>query len=98
MDLDKRPIGRPNKQIVLQSVDENGSTIDVLRVSGIWIVAYQNQPVGLRRTYRFDINKRYPRTGYNNPAHAYAMANKLNHLFDTDEFTVISVGDSLDDL
>jgi hypothetical protein len=91
-----KPVGRPNKEILLEHMDANGYSTEVLKVKGLWVVTYQGQPIGLRRTYRMDISKKYPRTAYNNPAFAYNMMERLNTLYNTNEFNVLEIGNSLD--
>jgi hypothetical protein len=95
-DQKKKPVGRPNKEILLSHTDALGYVTDVLRVRRIWFVTYQGRPVGVRKTYRLDHSKKYPRTGYNNPAHAYIMMERLNELFNTRDFNVLEIGTSLD--
>jgi len=39
---------------------------------------------------------KYPRTAYNNPAHAYNMMERMNALYRTTDFNVLEIGNSLD--
>jgi hypothetical protein len=87
-----RPLGRPNKKILLTNTDYQGFKTEILEVTGIWIVTYKGDPVGIRRTNAMEHCKRYPRTGYNNGAHAYAMAARMNQEFNTEDFAVLLVG------
>jgi len=91
-----KPVGRPNKEIILQHMDANGYATEILKVSGLWIVTYQGNPIGIRRTYRMEHSKKYPRTAYNNPAFAYNMMERMNTLYNTTDFNVLEIGNSLD--
>ena len=91
-----KQVGRPNKEIILQHMDDNGYSTEILKVKGLWIVTYQGQPIGIRRTYRMEYSKKYPRTAYNNPAFAYNMMERMNALYNTTDFNVLEIGNSLD--
>ena len=62
--------------------------LDILESQGYWILTYQGRPVSIRRTQPTvaGTRLRYPRTGWNNRAHAEHTAHKLNKIFNTDEF------------
>jgi hypothetical protein len=89
-------VGRPNKEILLTHTDDNGYITEVLKVKGLWVVTYQGEPIGIRRTYRMEHSMKYPRTAYNNPAFAYNMMERMNALYRTTDFNVIEIGNSLD--
>lgn len=85
-------MARPKPQVIFK--DEQAlETMEILASPGIWYVCYDNQPIGIAKrawTRRGEVIK-YPRTGFNNPAHAYKLAEKLNERFYTELFTVKEV-------
>lgn len=85
-------MARPKPDIIFR--DDSGiETLEVLASPGMWFVCYQDQPIGLVKkswTSRGETVK-YPRTGFNNPAHAFKLAERLNERFMTDQFTVMEI-------
>lgn len=62
--------------------------ISVNRADGFWIVAYQGEPISVCRTNRYTGNRTYFKTGYAHPAHCLRLVDKLNRLFNTQDFTI----------
>jgi hypothetical protein len=63
----------------------------VLEASGIYAVFYQNKPVNLR-TLNSLVNypgPKYKKVSFSNPGHAFNLAEKLNKLFKTTQFSVV---------
>jgi hypothetical protein len=65
--------------------------ITLTESQGLWAVLYQDQPFGLR-TQQIDMvrdsGRKYPKTVFPNPGHAKNLACKLNHWFDSEQFSV----------
>lgn len=83
-------MGRPSAATLLKQVDELGRVLEILEADKAYILTYDGKPTALRQTEHFHdlLRIRYPRTGFNNRAHAVRLANRLNKLFNTDLFSV----------
>lgn len=53
-----------------------------------WEVVRYLQPIYIIKQHWLQDKKTYPRTVYSNEAHAQNLADKLNHLFKTQAYTV----------
>jgi len=85
-------MARPKPDILLRDLQAK-ETMEILASPGIWFVLYQGRPIAITRrswTAQGELVK-YPRTGFNNPAHAYKLAERLNQRFMTNQFTVLEV-------
>lgn len=80
---------RPSAEVLLSDLDDTGRT-DILVAPALWCLLYKNQHFGVRRVYQNDSREmtKYLRTTYTNPAHAYHHRDRLNSLFDCDDFSV----------
>lgn len=74
---------------VIDSVELEYYTLDILESEGYWTVFYQGEPVALRQKYYTSegMKMKYPRNGFNNQAHCENLANKLNEHFNCLDFT-----------
>lgn len=85
---------RPSAPVLLEQPVDNLSharcKIEILAGQGMWVLEYKNQPVAIRTEYLTDngYKYKYPRTGFNNQAHAERLALQLNRDFDTHEFSI----------
>jgi hypothetical protein len=87
-------MSRPSSPILL-TYEDDASHIEILDVPGLWILLYDGQSIGIRQIYfgsKGQLTK-YPRTGFNNPAHAYRLAERLNRKFNTTLFTIVKIGE-----
>ena len=83
-------MSRPAAKILLrQRIGQTNDQITVTEQTGYWIVVYRGQPINLIRDsiYGFD-TKKYIKNGWPNAHSAQTLCAKLNHWFDTEEFTV----------
>lgn len=83
-------MSRPQPTIVLRHVDSDRLETDVIYADSVWVVCYRDAPITVRRGPE---GNRYPgfkylKSAWPHPGHAHNMADRLNELFDTDEFTV----------
>jgi hypothetical protein len=80
---------RPKAQTLLITSDGTGE-YEVMMADAVWAVMYQNTAISLaRKTYGGNGRVvKYMRVNFSNPAHAYRLADRLNRLFDTDDFKV----------
>lgn len=84
-------MSRPKPVVLLDHTDAKSYRSEqVLAADGIYAVFYQDRPINLR-----SLNKlldypgpKYRKVSFSNPGHAHNLAEKLNVLFKTSEFSV----------
>jgi len=88
-------MARPNPPILLKWEDtESYKWLEICDCEGFsyFAVLYQGRPFHLRTHLNSDIrapgNTKYPKTVYANSGHAFRLAEKLNEMFNTTDFTV----------
>lgn len=81
-------MARPAPTVIMSAGSETGFTTEILKGKGIWTLTYNGEPVQLREQFFDETGMRYhyPRCTYNNPAHCYNLAKKMNEQFGTTEF------------
>ena len=83
---------RPKAPVLLQQTDGDAE-VEIMMAYAVWIVVYQNAAISAtRRTWagKGQVIK-YLRTNFSNRAHAYRLADRLNKMFDTEDFSVREV-------
>jgi len=62
----------------------------VLAAEAIYAVFYQDRPINLRTLHKLiDYpGPKYKNVSFSNPGHALKLADRLNELFDVDDFSV----------
>ena len=80
---------RPSAPVLLTDLDATGKT-DILSAPALWCLKYKSRHFTERRIYQTDRKEivKYIKTTYTNPAHAYHHRDKLNSLFDCEDFSV----------
>jgi hypothetical protein len=85
-------MSRPKPTVLLNHTDpKTYKSEQVLDATGIYAVFYQNKPINLR-TLNSLVNypgPKYRKVSFSNPGHAFNLAEKLNKLFKTTQFTVV---------
>jgi hypothetical protein len=83
-------MARPQAEILLSTQETDLLGWDILTAPGSWIVLYKDQPFNVRQRHWTGLGEKpkYLRTSYSNQAPATNLAEKLNQLFYTKEFTV----------
>lgn len=85
-------MSRPKPTVLLNYTDpKTYKSEQVLDASGIYAVFYQSKPINLR-TLNSLVNypgPKYRKVSFSNPGHAFNLAEKLNKLFKTDQFSVV---------
>lgn len=84
-------MSRPKPLVLLDHTDAKSYRSEqILAADGIYAVFYQDRPINLR-----SLNKlldypgpKYRKVSFSNPGHAHNLAEKLNVLFKTTEFSV----------
>lgn len=88
-------MARPKPNIILDIVDKNYNSEQILEANGIYAVYYENKPINLRTTNTL-VNypgPKYKKVSFSNPGHAHSLADRLNKKFNTTEFTVVKLLD-----
>ena len=88
-------MARPKPTVILKWEDPDGyGGIEICESDGLayFGVLYRGQPVHLRHFLNTEVvapgNIKYPKTVFANSAHAFNLADKLNRIFQTTDFTV----------
>jgi len=88
-------MARPKPNIILESVDKNYNSEQILEAGAIFAVYYEGKPINLR-TLNTLVNypgPKYKKVSFSNSGHAFNLADRLNDKFNTDQFTVVKLLD-----
>ena len=83
-------MSRPKPTILIEKVDKDYKTDQVLASEGIWAVFFKQQPINLK-SFNAMIgyaSPKYKKVSFSNPGHAENLAKKLNAQHKTDKFAV----------
>ena len=84
-------MSRPKPTILIEKVDKDYKTDQVLASEGIWAVFYKEQPINLK-SFNAMIgyaSPKYKKVSFSNPGHAINLAKKMNAMFESEDFTVV---------
>jgi len=84
-------MSRPKPTILLEMTNKKTyKTEQVLDAEAIWAVFYKEKPVNLKTTSLVaqDVGPKYKKVSFSNSGHAINLAEKLNKLFQCNDFTV----------
>lgn len=87
-------MSRPKPKILLEITNKKTYKIDqVLESDAIWAVFYQNKPINLKTesSVAQQIGPKYKKVSFSNSGHAFNLAEKLNKLFNTKDFSVFKL-------
>lgn len=85
-------MSRPKPKILLEYVDKKTYRAEqVLDAEAIWAVFYKNKPFNLKSLNSLTNypGPKYKKVSFSNPGHAHNLAEKLNDMFDCQDFKVI---------
>jgi hypothetical protein len=90
-------VSRPKPTILLSQTAKNWNATEILAAQGVFVVAYNGKPIGMRNNGLLDHRLKYHRTAFINGGQAFCLARKLNRQFGTDQFGVLhySAGEPL---
>jgi hypothetical protein len=93
-------MSRPKPKILLEITNKKTyKTEQVLEAEAIWAVFYQDQPINLKTTSMVaqQLGPKYKKNSFSNSGHAVNLAEKLNKLFNTKDFSVykLTTGEKL---
>lgn len=84
-------MSRPKPKILLELTNKkNFKTEQVLEADAIWAVFYKDKPVNLKTESMLaqSTGPKYKKVSFSNSGHAFNLAEKLNKLFNTTDFSV----------
>lgn len=85
-------MGRPEPKILLNEFKNSTIEVRILSAENYYYVVYKNKPVNIlevdRDPKKYYNKKRYLVNGWAHRGHAERLADKLNALYKTEEFTV----------
>ena len=87
-------MSRPKPTVVLENINRKTyKSEQVLDAEAIWAVFYKDKPFNLKssNTLTNYPGPKYKKVSFSNPGHAFNLANKLNELFDVNDFTVVKL-------
>ena len=88
-------MARPKPTIILDQVDKNYNSEQILKAEAIYAVYYEGKPINLRTTNTL-VNypgPKYKKVSFSNSGHAFNLADRLNKKFNTDLFSVMKLTD-----
>ena len=88
-------MARPKPNIILDQVDKNYNSEQILKAEAIYAVYYEGKPINLRTTNTL-VNypgPKYKKVSFSNSGHAFNLADRLNKKFNTDLFSVVKLTD-----
>ena len=89
-------MSRPKPTVILEHINNKTYRCEqVLAAESIWAVFYQGKPFNLKSSNALTNypGPKYKKTSFSNPGHAFNLAEKLNLMFNSDEFTVYKLSD-----
>ena len=84
-------MSRPKPKVLLEITNKKTyKTEQVLDAEAIWAVFYQDAPINLKTSsiVAQELGPKYKKVSFSNAGHAYNLAEKLNKLFNTQDFSV----------
>lgn len=84
-------MSRPKPKILLEITNKKTyKTEQVLEAEAIWAVFYKDCPINLKTgsIVAQQLGPKYKKISFSNSGHAYNLAEKLNKMFDTNDFSV----------
>jgi hypothetical protein len=87
-------MSRPKPTIILTNTNARTyKSEEVLAADAIYAVFYQDKPINLRTLNSLVSypGPKYKKVSFSNPGHAFNLADRLNKMFKTDEFSVVEL-------
>ena len=84
-------MSRPKPRVILEITDKKTyKTEQVLEAEAIWAVFYKDKPVNLKTSsiVAQQLGPKYKKNSFSNSGHAFNLAEKLNKMFNSTEFSV----------
>lgn len=87
-------MSRPKPKVLLEITSKKTyKTEQVLEADAIWAVFYQGKPVNLKTTsiVAHQLGPKYKKVSFSNSGHAINLAEKLNKMFNCEDFSVFKL-------
>jgi hypothetical protein len=87
-------MSRPKPRVILEITNKKSYKTDqVLEAEAIWAVFYKDKPINLKTTsiVAQQLGPKYKKVSFSNSGHAYNLAEKLNKLYNTTDFSVFKL-------
>lgn len=87
-------MSRPKPEILMDYTDKKTYKAEqVLKAEAVYAVFYNSKPINLRTKHAMlDYpGPKYKKCSFQNPGHAFNLAEKLNKIFKTDKFEVFKL-------
>ena len=87
-------MSRPKPNVLLEYIDNKTYRSEqVLEADAIWAVFHKDKPFNLKSSNALTNypGPKYKKTSFSNPGHAFNLAEKLNKMFNTQDFTVVKL-------
>lgn len=93
-------MSRPKPTVLLEVTSKKTyKTEQVLEADAIWAVFYQGKPINLKTSSLVgqQLGPKYKKVSFSNSGHAFNLAEKMNKLFNTEDFAVykLTTGEKL---
>jgi hypothetical protein len=92
--MEIRRMSRPKPKVLIEVTSKKTyKTEQVLEADAIWAVFYQGKPVNLKTTsiVAHQLGPKYKKVSFSNSGHAINLAEKLNKMFNCEDFAVFKL-------
>jgi hypothetical protein len=91
LNRERTNMSRPKPKVLLEITNKKTyKTEQVLDADAIWAVFYQDHPINLKTSSIVvqQLGPKYKKVSFSNSGHAFNLSEKLNKLFNTNDFSV----------